>query len=186
MANLATFQTSFSTASRLEEEEKQCQARRRTCQEGISCVEGRASYFCRECGTYQCESCQADLHSSRGLQKHSRTVLGGETVATCELWCSPRCPVSVLCRQCGVEMCSECDRKMHRQGGRKDHVRVGVWPEQSSTEHLSRPESDVTSFLLVNDKEQIMVCVCAYMCMCDYILLVKCLALWASGSNPVQ
>ena len=170
MADLATFQTSFSTSSRLEEKEKQRKTRIRTCQEGISCVEGKASYFCRECGTYQCETCQADLHSSRGLQKHSRTVLGGETVATCELWCSSGCPVSVLCRQCGVEMCSECDRKMHRQGGRKDHVRAGVWPGQSSIERLPRPESDVTSFLLVNDKEQIMVrvcvCVCVRACVC--------------------
>lgn len=155
MADLVTVQTSFSSALEQEEDEGQCHVRETTCQEGLSCVGGKASYYCQECGTYQCEACQANLHSSRGLQKHSRTRLGSEGERVCELWCSPKALVSVYCQQCGVGMCRVCDIRMH-QAGRKDHVREEMRPKKRTSQGLTAaPEA--SSFLLVDDMEQIMV-----------------------------
>ena len=133
------------------------------CQEGLNCEGGNAEFFCQECGTHQCLQCESLLHSTRELKLHSRKRLSG-CGKPCELWCNPKNIVCVFCQQCSMNMCADCDSKMH-QGRRKEHVRLeltGMSPKtDSSTPHRegknSRPPPTQTSFLLVNDKEDIMV-----------------------------
>ena len=133
------------------------------CQEGLNCEGGNAEFFCQECGTHQCLQCESLLHSTRELKLHSRKRLSG-CRKPCELWCNPKNIVCVFCQQCSMNMCADCDSKMH-QGRRKEHVRLeltGKSPRtDSSTPHRegknSRPPPTQTSFLLVNDKEDIMV-----------------------------
>ena len=130
------------------------------CQEGLNCEGGSAEFLCQECGTYQCSRCESLLHSTRELKLHSRKRLSGGN-RPCELWCHPKNVVSVHCKQCSMDMCAECDSKMH-QGRRREHTRVElkvvpsvVDPRKGTKSSLSPPAQ--TSFLLVNDKEEIMV-----------------------------
>ena len=126
------------------------------CQEGLNCEGSIAEFLCQDCGTYQCSRCESLLHSTRELKLHSRKRLPGSS-RPCELWCHPKNVVSVHCKQCSMDMCAECDSKMH-QGRRREHSRVELKvaaQREGAKNGLSPPVQ--TSFLLVNDKEDIMV-----------------------------
>ena len=100
-----------------------------SCQEGLSCRGQPATFYCRECDSYQCDACEAALHSSRELKRHSRERFqsAGGGGASCQLWCSPRNAPVLSCRECGVVMCAACDGRMHGDGGRRnEHVRESI------------------------------------------------------------
>ena len=111
----------------------------RVCQEGLSCEQGaRADIYCEDCTTYQCTQCDSLLHATRELKQHTRNSLhtrqqfsfvsSNESVKVyfCELWCSPKQSAEVYCQECHVDMCLECDAKIHQGRHRVGHVRVGI------------------------------------------------------------
>lgn len=138
------------------------------CQEGLQCSqeETLAEYFCHECKSYQCSQCESFLHSTKELKQHKRKKIHSTDISVCKLWCKPKNVVTLFCQQCNMEMCGECDSKMH-QGGRKNHTRVTA----GSSAALSRDDevklkgqlkeiasgSPIQSFLLVNNNEELLV-----------------------------
>ena len=130
------------------------------CQENIRCAQGEvANFYCQECLTYQCSSCEVFLHSTRELKVHLRhsissecAILSRKRTKVCKLWCSPKNGVSVTCQQCEMDLCKECDDKMH-QGRRQGHLRH----RYVAADTVIEPETSQSSHLLVNAKEELLV-----------------------------
>ena len=49
------------------------------CEEEHSCQGASATFYCRDCGTYQCSKCELSLHSTRELKLHNREALVSTT-----------------------------------------------------------------------------------------------------------
>ena len=128
------------------------------CQENIRCAEGEAaSIYCQECLTYQCLACESFLHSratTREISVHVRQKLPVVEFDSkmCELWCSPKNPVSVFCGECEMGLCEACDGKMH-QGKKQAHSRHRnvINPTTMTVESIP------SSHLLLNAKEELVV-----------------------------
>ena len=137
------------------------------CQEGLQCRQDTcAEYFCTDCESYQCSQCEAFLHCTNVLKQHNRRKIQHGSVSVCKLWCKPKNTVAVYCKQCDMDVCVECDSKMH-QGGRKEHIRVASSPSsalsgddtKSMKVKVKEKEGGETfrSFLLVNNNEELLV-----------------------------
>ena len=125
------------------------------CQEQAVCEGDQANFYCHDCETYQCSSCEGMLHASSQFLTHERqpvvpsdedSACQEPLEATCTLFCSAKNKASVYCSQCGIVLCAECDMIVH-QSTRHDHTRSDIPPD------LIRG----SSFLLIDEDEQIVV-----------------------------
>ena len=124
------------------------------CEENLTCQGAAATISCLDCGTLQCHACDEFFHVGK-LASHTRREL-------CERGCNKIATVS--CDQCGVKLCDECDKLLHVGKKRSNHVTTKLSVEeikQITEENVEKEESKHSGFLLVNDKEELMVC---YVC----------------------
>jgi len=128
------------------------------CEENFTCQGATAVVSCLECGTLQCHACDEFFHIGK-LASHTRREILSEPL--CERECDK--PATIKCDECGVKLCDECDRLLHSGKKRSNHVTTKLSVEQTTagketTEENVEEENKYCSFLLVNDKEQLMVC----------------------------
>ena len=132
------------------------------CEENFTCQGATATVSCLECGTLQCHACDEFFHVGK-LASHTR-----RQVLSKPLLCERECErvASVRCNECGVNLCDECDKLLHVGKKRSKHVTTKLATEQIRTvtqeiaEENVKEENKYGSFLLVNDKEELMVCMC--------------------------
>jgi len=145
------------------------------CEENIACQDALATIKCLECGTVQCHACDKLLHMGK-LASHKRTVIYSQPL--CERECSKS--ATIKCDECGLKLCDECNKLLHQGKKRSSHVtvRLDLATKETVTdkkamqeatlveelkEECDQKESEVekeavpSSFLLVNDKEEMMV-----------------------------
>ncbi|XP_076359619.1 zinc finger FYVE domain-containing protein 1-like [Tachypleus tridentatus] len=105
---------------------------RKVCQERLACkgAKPEASYFCTECGTYQCIPCETLLHENIKFLLHEREQL--KPVAAellCQLNCEDQNLADICCIDCSKNLCFKCDRICHSDGCKKVHRRNPFEPE---------------------------------------------------------
>lgn len=131
------------------------------CEENFTCQGAAAVVSCSDCGTLQCRACDEFFHVGK-LASHTRRQL--PSTPLCERDCSR--PATVKCDECGVKLCDECDRLLHLGKKRSNHITAKLCVEQlpatkETTEENVEGDEEATkygSFLLLNDKEELMVC----------------------------
>lgn len=125
------------------------------CEECLKCQSDVAEVFCEACGTFLCTACDVFVHSTKGLKIHIRENLD-RIGKKCNVLCYARNTTTIHCENCVMDFCYECDEQWHAKGKRKDHRRSPI-----SLVHSAKEDSQKSScFLLINDKEELMVRTC--------------------------
>ena len=130
------------------------------CEEKFTCQEAAATISCLDCGTLQCHACDEFFHVGK-LASHTRREIISKPLL-CERECDKL--ATVRCDQCGVKLCDECNKLLHVGKKRRSHVTTKLSAEQITVtkqiteENVEEEENKYSSFLLVNDKEELMVC----------------------------
>ncbi|XP_035211924.1 zinc finger FYVE domain-containing protein 1-like isoform X2 [Stegodyphus dumicola] len=99
---------------------------RNVCEERLACkgIKPYATFTCSECGSNQCEECEALLHEDFRLNLHSRQLITGPSAEElCEGDCKDRNYADVTCSSCGCNYCYVCDHIFHSQG-KQNHQRT--------------------------------------------------------------
>ena len=136
------------------------------CEENFTCQGAPAVVSCSECGTLQCHACDEFFHVGKLASHTRRQIL---TRPLCERECDKI--ATVECAECGVKLCEQCDRLLHTGKRRSNHVITKLSVEhttvakESTEENVEEGGDTHSSFLLVNDKEELMVSVMLYICM---------------------
>ena len=130
----------------------------RVCEENFTCQGAVAVVNCVDCGTVQCHACDEFFHVGK-LALHTRKQISSQPL--CERECER--PATIKCDECGVKLCEECDKLLHVGKKRSNHVTTKLLVEtitatKEITEENIEEEDKHSSFLLVNDKEELMVC----------------------------
>ena len=131
------------------------------CEENFTCQGALAVVSCSECGTLQCHACDEFFHVGKLASHTRRQIL---TRPLCERECDKI--ATVECAECGVKLCEQCDRLLHTGKKRSNHVTTKLSVEHTTVAKESTEEEGGdthSSFLLVNDKEELMVSVMLYM-----------------------
>lgn len=129
------------------------------CEENFTCQGATAVVSCVQCGTLLCHACDEFFHVGK-FASHTRRQMLSKPL--CERECDKL--ATIECSECGVKLCDECDRLLHVGKKRSNHVTTKLSVEQITvtkeiTEENVKEEDKCSSFLLVNDKEELMVCV---------------------------
>ncbi|XP_072344034.1 zinc finger FYVE domain-containing protein 1 isoform X2 [Scyliorhinus torazame] len=139
------------------------------CQESYACSGSEAAFECDECGSLQCVLCDRELHTQARLRDHERSRLQPGHIPYCDQCSSnpgpgpsPRHRATSRCLSCKVNLCTECQRRSH--SSRRKHplssypqLRPAEQGEAQSQQLDKRLSQTVSSFLLVDEKEQIQV-----------------------------
>ena len=141
------------------------------CEENFTCRGSAAVVSCLQCGTLQCHACDEFFHIGK-LASHTRREILSKPLL-CERECDK--VATINCDECGVKLCDDCDKLLHVGKKRSNHVTTKVLVEQITiTKEITKEnveEKDKSSgFLLVNDKEELMVCV--LLCMLIFLSIV--------------
>ena len=129
------------------------------CEENFMCQGAPAVVSCLECGTLQCHACDEFFHVGKLASHTRREIL---TRPLCERECDKL--ATVECKECGVKLCEQCDKLLHTGRKRSNHVTTKLSVGQITTtkviteENVEEAGDKHSSFLLVNDKEELMVC----------------------------
>lgn len=129
------------------------------CEENFTCQGAAATISCLDCGTLQCHACDDFFHVGK-LASHTRREILSKPLL-CERECDKI--ATVRCDQCGVKLCEECNKLLHVGKKRSNHVTAKLSVEETTVarqiteENVEEEESKHNSFLLVNDKEELMV-----------------------------
>ena len=96
------------------------------CQEKFACpsVGTEAVYFCEDCQTNQCETCEKKLHGTKETYRfHERTLIRRVSPEKlCQNSCKERNFADVHCVNCNCSYCNECFGKHHQIGTLRKHV----------------------------------------------------------------
>ena len=130
------------------------------CGEKYACSteNARAVFWCDQCTTNQCQSCELQLHQLARYQYHDRQKLQEPSPdKLCEqaavVRCSPRNFADVICIECGHRRyCIDCDTVLHWHRTATGHTRVSVLSD-SQMPSVTPPSLavDQTSLLLPSD-----------------------------------
>jgi len=104
------------------------------CGEKYACSteNARAVFWCDQCATHQCQSCELQLHQLACYQYHDREKLPEPLPdKLCEqatvVKCTPRNFADVICIECGHrQYCIDCDAVLHRRRTASGHTRMSV------------------------------------------------------------
>lgn len=130
---------------------------KKICDERLACRGKKpyAVYNCTECGSNQCEECEALLHEDFRLNLHKRTlIIGPPWEELCEGSCEDRNFADLTCTSCNRNYCYLCDHLSHAQG-KQNHPRhkfVSQNEEFISCEPI--PEDFPTEFLNTESKTE--------------------------------
>lgn len=127
------------------------------CEEKFTCQGTTAVVSCVECGTLQCRACDEFFHIGK-VASHTRKQIFSEPM--CERECGK--PATIKCDECGVKLCDECNKLLHVGKKRSNHVTTKLSVGQVTvtnevTAENVKEDDNYNSFLLVNDKEELMV-----------------------------
>ncbi|XP_066280144.1 zinc finger FYVE domain-containing protein 1-like isoform X1 [Branchiostoma lanceolatum] len=100
------------------------------CQEKFACTGAQAVYECEECGTMQCENCEAQLHETAKFVFHDRRRMKQGEPGRCDLWCDPHNRAVLWCEQCKVNVCAACKKKQLVKCTRRNHKLVRLAPDE--------------------------------------------------------
>lgn len=98
---------------------------KKVCDERLACKGKKpfAVYNCFECGSNQCEECEALLHEDFRLNLHRRVLITGPPwEELCEGTCEDRNFADITCTVCERNYCYLCDHLVHLQG-KQSHPR---------------------------------------------------------------
>ncbi|XP_015911208.2 zinc finger FYVE domain-containing protein 1 isoform X1 [Parasteatoda tepidariorum] len=99
---------------------------RKICDERLACrgIKPYAVFNCKECGSNQCEACEALLHEDFRLNLHNRQIISGPPAdELCEGNCEDRNFADLTCSLCNRNFCLVCDHLIHTQS-KQNHVRT--------------------------------------------------------------
>jgi hypothetical protein len=92
------------------------------CTERLACrneMSSRASYFCIECNTLQCSSCDKELHECSVQDQHERLDLHEITDESCSV--DRRHPAIFYCSTCTQTFCYSCYENQHQHSDGRQH-----------------------------------------------------------------
>lgn len=98
---------------------------KKVCDERLACRGKKpfAAFNCFECGSNQCEECEALLHEDFRLNLHKRTlIIGPPWEELCDGTCDDRNFADLTCTACNRNYCYLCDHLVHVQG-KQSHPR---------------------------------------------------------------
>ncbi|KAG7466365.1 hypothetical protein MATL_G00164100 [Megalops atlanticus] len=147
------------------------------CQESYACGGSEEAVFeCDECGSLQCVRCELELHRQERLTNHERIRIGPGHVPFCDSCKGGNgSPVSgsrnravVRCQGCKINLCLDCQKRSHSGMNKRKHPLTSYPPpkpaEADSDAGVDEVEAlkarvleKVTSFLLVDEKEEMQV-----------------------------
>ncbi|XP_055005305.1 zinc finger FYVE domain-containing protein 1 [Boleophthalmus pectinirostris] len=145
------------------------------CQESYACGgSDEAAFECDECGSLQCTRCELELHLQERMRNHDRVRIAPGHVPFCDsckgdgsyAGSNGRLRAAVRCQGCKINLCLDCQKRTHGGVNKKKHPLTAYPPVQTSKENIDA-DSDaeslraalekVTSFLLVDEKEEMQV-----------------------------
>uniref|UniRef100_A0A3P9KYE5 Zinc finger, FYVE domain containing 1 n=1 Tax=Oryzias latipes TaxID=8090 RepID=A0A3P9KYE5_ORYLA len=161
------------------------------CQESFACGgSDEATYECDECGSLQCIRCELELHRQKRMRNHDRVQIKAGHVPFCDL-CkggradATRVRAAVRCQGCKINLCLDCQKRTHAGVNKRKHPLTLYPPAKEScvvdgemeVEALRSKLEEASSFLLVNEKEEVQVkdeedFVCRLGCKPDELLKV--------------
>lgn len=155
------------------------------CQESYACGgTEEAAFECDDCRSLQCIRCELELHSQECLKNHERIQIGPGHIPYCDN-CKggnngengKRHRSVVRCQNCKVNLCQDCQKRMHSSGNKKKHQLI-YYPPSSKTTVVSSAQTPalqpvqiadeiktqrakllekISSFLLVDENEEMQV-----------------------------
>ncbi|RVE56155.1 hypothetical protein OJAV_G00233490 [Oryzias javanicus] len=143
------------------------------CQESFACGgSDEAAYECDECGSLQCVRCELELHQQKRMRNHDRVQIKPDHVPFCDL-CKGgrgdgvRVRAALRCQGCKINLCLDCQKRTHGGVNKRKHplTRYPAAKESCVTdgegegevEALRSKLEEASSFLLVNEKEEVQV-----------------------------
>lgn len=152
------------------------------CQESYACGgSDEATFECDECGSLQCVRCELELHRPERMRNHDRVRIAPGHVPFCDS-CKgdSSCSVSggrlravVRCQGCKINLCLDCQKRTHSSVNKRKHP-VTPYPPAKATQESGAAAAEaemevlkaklekVSSFLLVDEKEEMQVSASEY------------------------
>nr|XP_020459278.1 zinc finger FYVE domain-containing protein 1 isoform X2 [Monopterus albus] len=147
------------------------------CQESYACGgSDEAAFECDECGSLQCARCELELHRQERMKNHDRVRIAPGHIPFCDSCkgdgsCSVnggRLRAVVRCHGCKINLCLDCQKRTHSGANKRKHPLTpyppvktpqenSVTAGESEIEILKAKLEKVSSFLLVNEKEEMQV-----------------------------
>ncbi|KAK7925855.1 hypothetical protein WMY93_008165 [Mugilogobius chulae] len=132
-----------------------------------------AAFECDECGSLQCTRCELELHRQERMRNHDRVKISPGHVPFCDS-CkgdggsgnNGRLRAAVRCQGCKINLCLDCQKRTHGGANKKKHPLTTYPPvqtqkennaEDTEAESLRAALEKVSSFLLVDEKEEMQV-----------------------------
>lgn len=108
---------------------------KRACEEKFCCpfVDSEAKYFCEDCKSAQCQTCESNIHSTKlkydfHYRRHLPVVPETDLCQAkrVNLVCQERNYPDLWCEQCQIQLCYTCFDIYHSLDKRRNHVNVSV------------------------------------------------------------
>lgn len=156
------------------------------CQESYACGgTEQAEYECDECGSLQCARCELELHRQDRMRNHDRVRITEGHVPFCDPCKGDGGPGNgarhravIRCQGCKINLCLDCQKRTHSGVSKKKHP-ITAYPACKAVEKNANSGADevqallekVSSFLLVNEKEEMQVFLFVLYKYCIYFTL---------------
>lgn len=148
------------------------------CQESYACGGAdEAAFECDECGSLQCARCELELHRQERMRNHDRIRISPGHVPYCDSCKGDggvpnggRLRAVVRCQGCKINLCLDCQKRTHSGVSKRKHPLTAYPPSKPVEKNCSTGDEQldalkaklekVSSFLLVDEKEDMQVSLC--------------------------